>query len=141
MSDYRDDDTAGQIDPSWSLVFIWPIAIIFVFVLTTLIIFIIHRRKKNHENIKNWNPSARTTPDDRELPSYADHWRSSRPQPWWGMEVVPPIEEDIEQDDPPPKYPECPKYPEAVFSGEGRQPEQEEGSGERQNDGVSTHNA
>ena len=31
------------------------------------------------------------------------------------------IPADVESGEPPPDYPECPKYPEAVFSGAGRQ--------------------
>jgi hypothetical protein len=67
--------------------------------------------------------SARTGEGDGELPSYAEHWRSQRP--WWISETQ---EEDdelaiqrahqIECDDPPPKYLECPKYPEVVHLGD-----------------------
>jgi|ERR1700761_3762430 len=132
MSIFDDDDSGNQLDSSWTVVFIWPIAIILIFSLTTLLIFLIHRRRKNAET-KNWNPSARTTADDRELPSYADHWRSSRP--WWEIDSVNQV--DIEHGDPPPDYPDCPKYPDAVFTGEWRQHGQE-GNGPQQNERVSS---
>jgi hypothetical protein len=107
----------SSINPSWAYVFIWPIAIILLFAFCTLLFYLVRRHRKPRVP-RNWHMSARTGEGDAELPSYADHWRSQRP--WWISETQ---EEDdelaiqraqMECDDPPPKYPDCPKYPEVV---------------------------
>jgi nitrate reductase NapE component len=125
-----DDDSSSSAssssDPGWSVMFIiWPIVIISFFGLTSFAVWYFLRRRQRRVP-RNWNPSARTSADDGELPSYAEHWRSSRP--WWTSDTVSLTE--LECADPPPDYPECPKYPETAFAGEGRRQEEEEGGSE-----------
>jgi hypothetical protein len=121
-----DNDSSSSSDSGWSMMFIiWPIAIISFFSLTSFTAWYFFRRRQRRV-LRNWNPSARTTADDGDLPSYAEHWQS--PRPWWTGDAVSLTE--LECADPPPDYPECPKYPETAFAGEGRRVEEEAGGSE-----------
>jgi hypothetical protein len=114
-----DDSSSSPLDPSWSVMFvIWPVAILALFALASLVAWYFHRHPKRRVP-RSWNPSARTTADDRELPTYAEHWRTSRP--WWTVEMA--SETELECADPPPEYPECPKYPEVALTAQGRRQE------------------
>jgi len=116
-------DSNSSTDTSWTQIVIYPTVIIISFALLSLIIFLFHRHRK-HRVPRGWHASARTGEEDGELPSYAEHWRSRRP--WWSPETASEVEIEVECGDPPPKYPECPKYseslkyPEAVLERIGR---------------------
>lgn len=109
-----ESDLANQ---NWSVIVVWPVVIFVVFVLATLAVWLWRRRQLSRRPARrprNWNPSSRTTEDDRELPSYNDHHKDAKP--WW-ISTNP--DDEIEGGDRPPEYqdPELPKYPELVFDG------------------------
>jgi hypothetical protein len=109
-----DSDHANH---NWSIIIIWPVVIFVVFVLATIAVWLWRRRtlsRRSARRPRNWNPSSRTTEEDRELPSYNDHHKDAKP--WW-ISTNP--DDEIEGGDRPPDYqdPELPKYPEVAFDG------------------------